>query len=328
QVRGRHPEGAAGAVAHDDEAGRAARRTRGARRAAQEGHAPLGRRRHGGAMQRKILEFANLLRQSGLRVSVAEAIDAFQALDELSIDDRDVFRDALRASLVKRGDDIATYDQLFDLYWSGFYDNLKHAFDKATGGLAQQGIDVEQRLEQIRQMLKSGQMPEGEMELGDLARALLTGDLNQLEQMIRAAAAHARAARIENMLQIGFFSRRTMEQLGAENAAGELRQLAARLRAAGMGDAEAEAIGQLAERFFEALRQSVRDHMERELQTRNLDYMEKFRREALFEKSFYSLSEEEIARMREVVTRLAQRIKNVMSIRKRRLKRGKLDLHT
>ena len=58
-------------------------------------------------MQRKILEFANLLRQSGLRVSVSEAIDAFLALDELSIADRDVFRDALRASLVKRGDDIA-----------------------------------------------------------------------------------------------------------------------------------------------------------------------------------------------------------------------------
>ena len=239
-----------------------------------------------------------------------------------------VFRDALRASLVKRGDDIATYDQLFDLYWSGFYDNLKNAFDSATGSLGEQGIDVEQLLEQIRQMLESGQMPEGEIDLSELARALLTGDLNQLEQMIRAAAAQAGAARIENMLQIGFFSRRTMESLGAEGAANELRELAARLRAAGMGDAEAEAIGKLAERFFEALRKSVRDFMERELQTRNFDYMEKFRREALFEKSFYSLTEDEIARMREVVNRLAQKIKNVMSIRRKRRKKGKLDLHT
>ena len=32
--------------------------------------------------------------------------------------------------------------------------------------------------------------------------------------------------------------------------------------------------------------------------------------------------------MREVVNRLAQRIKNILSIRKRRLKKGKLDLHT
>ena len=280
-------------------------------------------------MQKKIVEFANLLRKSGLRVSVSEAIDAFRALDELSIDDRGVFRDALRASLVKRGDDVPTYDQLFDLYWSGFHDNLRQAFESAAGALAGEGIDVEELLRRIQQALENGEAGEaGELDLSELARALLTGDLSELERLIRAAAAQAGAARIENMLQIGFFGRRTLEALGAENAARELQGLAARLRAAGMGDAEAEAIGRLAERFFEALRQSVRNFMERELQTRNFDYMEKFRREALFEKSFYSLTEDEIARMREVVARLAQRIKNVMSIRRRRMKRGKLDLHT
>jgi hypothetical protein len=278
-------------------------------------------------MERKIVEFANLLRKSGLRVSVSEAIDAFRALDELSIQDRGVFRDALRASLVKRGDDVPTYDQIFDLYWSGFHDSLRQAFEQAAGALAGEGVELEALLERLREMLEQGKLPEGELELSDLARALLTGDLSALEQMIRAAASQAGIARIENMLQIGFFGRRTLEAMNAEGAVGELRDLAARLRAAGMGDAQAEAIGRIAERFFEALRQSVRSYMERELQTRNFDYMEKFRREALFEKSFYSLTEEEIARMREVVARLAQRIKNVMSIRRRRMKKGKLDLH-
>jgi len=277
-------------------------------------------------LQRKILEFANVLRQSGIRVSVSEAIDAFQALDELSIADRAVFRDALRAALVKRGDDIPSYDELFDLYWSGYYDNLKDAFDGAAGALGEEGIDVQALLKNIQQQIEGGEA--GEIDLSDLARALLTADLHELEQLIRAAAEAAGVARIENMLQIGFFTRRTMEQLGAEGATAELQSLAAQLRQMGMSDDEAEAIGKLAERFFEALRQSVRNYMERELQTRNFNYMEKFRREALFEKSFYSLTQDEIARMREVVNRLAQRIKNVLSIRRRRLKRGKLDLHT
>ena len=35
-------------------------------------------------MQKKILEFTNILRKSGIRVSTAEAIDAFKALDDLS----------------------------------------------------------------------------------------------------------------------------------------------------------------------------------------------------------------------------------------------------
>ena len=64
-------------------------------------------------MQKKVIAFTNLLRKSGIRVSVAEAIDAFNALDELSLDDREIFCDALRTAMVKRGDDIPAYDELF-----------------------------------------------------------------------------------------------------------------------------------------------------------------------------------------------------------------------
>ena len=95
-----------------------------------------------------------------------------------------------------------------------------------------------------------------------------------------------------------------------------------------MADEQVDALMELIERYLEALRQSVRQFTERELQQRNYDYMEKFRRESLLEKSFYNLTEDEIRQMREVVTRLAQRIKNILSIRRRRLKKGKLDLHT
>jgi uncharacterized protein with von Willebrand factor type A (vWA) domain len=277
-------------------------------------------------VQKKILEFATVLRQSGMRVSVSETIDAFQALDELSFADRDVFRDALRSALVKRGDDIPSFDELFDLFWSGYYNNIKQSFDDAVGALGEEGIDVGELMRQLQEQLQGGEA--GDFDLSDLAKALLTSDLETLEAMIRAAAEAAGAERIQNMLQIGFFTRRTMEQLGADAATGELQDLAARLRESGMGAEEAEALGKMAERFFEALRQSVRDYIERELQTRNFNYMEKYRREALFEKSFYSLTQDEIQRMREVVNRLAQRIKNVLSIRRRRLKRGKLDLHT
>jgi uncharacterized protein with von Willebrand factor type A (vWA) domain len=275
-------------------------------------------------MQKKIIEFVNLLRKSGIRVSVAEAIDAFNALDELSLDDRDVFRDALRAALVKRGDEIATYDELFELFWSGFYDNLRDAFGDMEGDLGEMGIDLEQLLAQLAQMMEN---MDGDLDLGELAKALLTQDLSQLENMIRQAAEQAGTERIENMLQVGFFSRRTTEQLGMEGAAQELEGLAERMRAQGMGDEAIAQMQELIRKLMETVRKSVRNFTERELQQQNHNYMEKFRREMLTEKSFYHLTEDEILRMREVVTRLAQRIKNVLSIRKKRLKRGKLDLH-
>jgi uncharacterized protein with von Willebrand factor type A (vWA) domain len=275
-------------------------------------------------MQQKIIEFTNLLRKSGIRVSVAEAIDAFNALDELSLGDRDIFQDALRASMVKRGDEIATYDELFKLFWSGYYDNLKNAFGDMEGDLGEMGIDLEQLLAQLAEMMEN---MDGDLDLGELAQAMLTQDLSQLENLIRQAAEQAGTQRIENMLQVGFFSRRTTEQLGMEGAGQELEALAERMRAQGMGDEAIAQMQELIRKLMETVRRTVRNFTERELQQQNHNYMEKFRREMLTEKSFYHLTEDEILRMREVVTRLAQRIKNILSIRKKRLKRGKLDLH-
>jgi uncharacterized protein with von Willebrand factor type A (vWA) domain len=276
-------------------------------------------------MQKKILEFTHLLRKSGIRVSTAETIDAFVALDELSIEDREVFKDALRTTMVKRGEDVPPYDQLFDLFWSGFHDSLREAFGQATGGLQAAGMDLEELLRRIAEAMQN--LPGDFQGLSELARALLTADLETLEQLIRQAAEQAGTQRIENFLQVGFFSRRTLDQMNLDGAGDELRDLAARLAEAGLSPEEIQALRSLIENLMEAARRSARAFTERELQQQNHDYMEKFRRETLLEKSFYHLTEDEIRRMREVVERLAQKIKNILSIRRRREKRGKLDLH-
>ncbi len=275
-------------------------------------------------MQKRILEFTNILRKSGIRVSTAEAIDAFNALDALSLDDREIFRDALCATMVKRGEEVPTFNELFELFWSGFYDNLKEQFGEAAGGLPD-GMDLEELLKQIAEMLKSMDGEAGD--LSELARAMLTGDLSALEQMIRDAAGEAGIGRIENFLQVGFFSRRTLEGLGAEGAGEELRNLMKQLEEAGMSQQQLDALRGLIDGLMEAVRKSVRNFTERELQQHNHDYMEKFRRETLLEKSFYHLTEDEVRKMREVVERLAQKIKNILTIRRKRMKRGKLDLH-
>jgi len=276
-------------------------------------------------MQAKVVAFTNLLRKSGIRVSVAEGINAFEALDELSIDDRERFKDALRATMVKRGDEIAPFDQLFDLYWSGFYDSLRDSMGDVGEQMGAMNIDLDALMKQIAEMLS--QM-DGDLDLSELAQAMLTQDLSSLENLIREAAAEAGTGNIENMLQVGFFSRRTTEGMGMEGAGRELEDLAQQLEEAGMSPEQVQALREMIGAMMESLRKVVRSFTERELQTQNHDYMEKFRREMLTEKSFYHLTEEEITRMREVVHRLAQRIKNILSIRRKRLKKGKLDLHS
>jgi uncharacterized protein with von Willebrand factor type A (vWA) domain len=271
-------------------------------------------------MQKKIVEFTNLLRKSGVRVSVAEAIDAFSALDELTLEERALMKDTLRTTMVKRSDDIPTYDRLFDLFWSGFHDALREEMTRALSALGGE-IDLDQLMEMLQELLKGT-----DVDLSELARAMLTLDANLLEQQIRDAAEEAGIDRIQNMLQIGFFSRRMLEQMNLEGAGGELSDLLDRLREAGLGEEELEQLGRLMQALQDAVRRSARRFTEQELDKQNHDYLERFRREQLQEKSFYSLTEEDIRKMREVVARLAQKLKNVISIRRKRERKGKFDL--
>jgi uncharacterized protein with von Willebrand factor type A (vWA) domain len=271
-------------------------------------------------MQERVIEFTNLLRKSGVRVSVAEAIDAFRALDQLSLDDRALFKDALRTTMVKRSDDIPAYDRLFDLFWSGFHDTLRQELERAVGALGGTG-DLEQLMEMLQEFLSNM-----DVDLSELARAMLTADLTLLEQQIRDAAEEAGLERIQNMLQVGFFSRRMLEQMNLEGAGGQLAELINRLREAGVGEEVLEQLEALARALRDAVRRSVRRYVEQELDKQNHDYLERFRREQLEEKSFYSLTEEDIRKMREVVARLAQKLKNIISIRRKRERRGKFDL--
>ncbi len=272
-------------------------------------------------MQKKIVEFTNLLRKAGVRVSLAEAIDAFNAVDELSFADRELFRDALRTTMVKRSDDIPVYDRLFDLYWSGFHDVLREELSQAVAAMGGK-LDLDELMERLRDLLQNMD----DIDISELARAMLAMDPNLLEQQIRDAAEGVGVDRIQNMLQIGFFSRRMTEQMDLDGAGGQLAELMKRLEEAGMDPDELEQLAKLARALQEALRSSVRRYVEQELDKQNQDYLERFRREQLQEKSFYSLTEEDIRKMREVVTRLAQKLKNVITIRRKRQRRGKFDL--
>jgi uncharacterized protein with von Willebrand factor type A (vWA) domain len=272
-------------------------------------------------LQKKIVEFTNLLRKSGVRVSLAEAIDAFNAVDDLSLEDRGRFRDALRATLVKRSDDIPVYDRLFDLFWSGFHDALREELSQAAAVVGG-AVDLDELMDRLREMLENM----GDVDLSELARAMLSMDPNLLEQQIRDAAEEVGVDRIQNMLQIGFFSRRMTEQMNLEGAGGQLADLMKQLEEAGLDPELLERLAKLARAVQEAVRGSVRRYVEQELDKQNHDYLERFRREQLQEKSFYSLTEEDIRKMREVVARLAQKLKNVISIRRKRQRKGKFDL--
>ena len=68
-------------------------------------------------MDKRIVEFIAALRASGVRVSLAESKDAFEAIDELGVMERDQFKTGLRTTLIKDSKDIPQFEELFPMFF-------------------------------------------------------------------------------------------------------------------------------------------------------------------------------------------------------------------
>ncbi|MEZ4635987.1 MAG: hypothetical protein R2856_13660 [Caldilineaceae bacterium] len=68
-------------------------------------------------MENRIIKFIAALRSGGVRVSLAESADAFKAVENLGIQDRESFRLSLRATWSKRREDLGTFEELFPLFF-------------------------------------------------------------------------------------------------------------------------------------------------------------------------------------------------------------------
>ena len=119
-------------------------------------------------MEEKLVEFANLLRQNGVRVSLAETLDAISASEVTGLGERDLFRAALRATMIKRASELPVFEELFDVYFSGLGEIIKGASKAVQDALSMSDKDFQQFLDDMEDMLKQhGQ------ELSDLTEQLV-----------------------------------------------------------------------------------------------------------------------------------------------------------
>ena len=68
-------------------------------------------------INKKFYDFIDILKDAGVPVSTAETLDLFTALGHVGFDDRHVFRQTLRTSLVKDYTDIPVFDRCFDAFF-------------------------------------------------------------------------------------------------------------------------------------------------------------------------------------------------------------------
>src|SRR5437867_3048696 len=251
--------------------------------------------------------------------SISETLDWAKALTLLNVkrlDDRETVRATLRASMVKRTIDIPAFEQLFALFFSGLADAIAEATAATRGALGLDDPDFQRLLEELERLLR-----ERGIELSPLARALLAADGGRLQRLLREAGERARVGDIQQGFQEGRFAHAVAGALGLGALARELERLKAELE----GSADARRLAEYLERRLQDLNDMIKAMVRGELERQDVGRRDHERLAALADKSFFYLTEEEIRRMQEAVQKLAQRLRHVISIRRRRARRGKFD---
>ena len=267
----------------------------------------------------RIVEFSELLRRNGIRVSLPENMDAARALELVGVADQKQFKSALRASLIKRSIDAKTFDELFDVYFLGLAGTARDLEQKLMQQLGMGPQEFQRMLEQMQKLLESL-----DGEISRLTRALLSGDMGEVERMLREAA-DAEASEARNALRALLFAQGIAGRIGLDGVREEIDNLRLLLGRMGADPQLIETMSEYAEQRFRDLLELVRDLARRETRKKDPIDAARERLDRLAQKSFAYYTEDDIREMNDVVVQLARRFKNLLSLRRRQARRGRLD---
>jgi len=262
------------------------------------------------------VEFAEVLRQNGVRVSTSEVVDAAQATSLVGVADRELFRSVLRSTLCKRDLDLEAFGRAFDFFFSGAARTFEALDQALLKQLEEQGLlegdELQMVVATVNRLFN---------QLSPLAQAALANDRARLAQIFRAATLQLDLSRLETPLQAGFFSRRLLAGAGAEKARGDLQALEQELAARGLS---AQGVEVVSKHLASALRQ-VEDAARREVDRQVRARLKRGSGE-LSDRPFHALSRAEVERAEAAVRKLAERLKTRLVRKQRSRRRGTLNV--
>lgn len=267
-------------------------------------------------MQTRIIEFVAALRAAGVRVSVAESVDALRAVEQAGSADRDRFRAALQTTLVKEAHDLPVFRRLFPIY---FGEGLSSVRAPALQG------DLSGAEQQLLQQAVAAIMATLPQPQAALFAAIAGGQRIDREQ-IDALLAAVPLLQLNHPYYQNWMARRALRELGFEQLDLAIAALLEQLRELGMAEAALQTVEQAARANREALAgqvgQSVaRRHVEQALSERERQAQV----DDLLERPFERLNYQEMLDLRGTIMRLVLRLRSRAALRRRRCKSGLLD---
>lgn len=261
-------------------------------------------------MDKRVVEFIRGLRAAGVRVSLAESVDALHAVETLGVADKSLFQASLRATLIKEKDDFQAFDELFPLYFGSGGPPLMNATEDLSPDeqqMLQQALaGMSDRFQQLLDWLTSGNGPTKE----------------ELEEMAnRAGAQWANDPR-----EARWVTRRMLQQMGMGHLEEQLQQLIEQLQKMGMSQESIQKLLGIVDANREALEQQVAQQVGAQIaeQRANRPNDELFGSD-LMHKPLQSLTEDEANALRKEVARLITQMRSRAALRRKKGTKGRFD---
>lgn len=265
-------------------------------------------------LQSRVLDLARGLREAGVPVAVSDGLDAMRASTVVELLDREQFREALAASMVKTPGHRIAFDTLFDVYFPARITTAPEgddpADDEAEAADAPSGVEP----------------PDVGHFLAELVQAVLDGDEATLRRLAREAVESYGAIRGRDG-SVGYFAYRVFRNF---NLAGVLRRL---MNEAGYGGDNSESLAaRLAKDEFDLRLRRFREEVEAEIRRRQVEQRgtEEVARALVRplpeDLDFFRVSSDEQAVMRRAVRPLARKLATRVAVKRRHGRVGRLDV--
>ncbi|MEG9861647.1 MAG: VWA domain-containing protein [Parvularculales bacterium] len=256
-------------------------------------------------MPAMLADFIKALRAADVRVSPAESIEAQKVLEIVGISDRVLFHDALSQSLAKTAEEKAVFSDVFDRFFS--FDAFSGPTDTA---------DTDEHGAPIGGLNTQTEIPQD----SGLADLIASGDQAELARRLAVAAQAVDLNQIRLFTQSGLYTRRILDAMGEGN-------LTEAIIAAERAD------NNELQRSLTTLRERARketsDYVQRQMALQTANAGRLVRTDILSRISLSNVEHGDFKLMRQLVRKMAKKLSSLHSRRRRRARRGHLDLrHT
>ncbi|MDA9034258.1 VWA domain-containing protein [Hyphomicrobiales bacterium] len=251
-------------------------------------------------------DFIHILRSSEIRISTAETIDAMRVVSLIGLNDKSLLQDSLSQTLAKNLREKEIFNECFNTFFEEKYMDIENKPN--VNGELENNLNNEQNIEESVDAISR-----------DLEDLYKQSDKSSLMTLMAIAAREVNLSDIRLFTQTGMFTRKIFDAMGLEKLNNEIF-LASR-SADLMREKELKEIR-------ERLRLEIRDYVDNQVKLRTINSGRQLREEALSKIRLTQADRSDYKMMSKIIKRMAKRLTSVHSRRKRKSRRGLLDVRS